>query len=255
MGHTGPDIAEKSLGLQFSRFRVFAPALNVGRRPTVPGLERVGIVLAHLLFGRKAIRELVEHKVSVHGCDAANQDHEHPFHSCLRNMKFAPPCTKKAPVRGQWDASWRLSTETRSAAPGKTWQQLYGSEMFDRCAEREPFGPRLVCSQSASGRHAASAVHHALVSTPPTGRLRARHAGPQRAKRRRSTVGHICRTRQLRAVRRSHPIAEIQPSRPERVVLPAHHFFGRTSVNQPSLGTPENRLRAITLTLPMTSAR
>lgn len=82
MRDTGANIGEKSLGLEIASFRVFTASLDVCGRPTVPSLERVRIVLSHLLFGCETIREFVEDQIGIHGRDAADQNHEHPFHCC-----------------------------------------------------------------------------------------------------------------------------------------------------------------------------
>jgi len=89
MRHAGPDIAEQALGLRIARFRIVAAPLDVHRRPFVPRLERVGIVLAHLLFRRKTIGKFVEHQVSVDGRHSADQNHKHPFHDFHTLSPFA----------------------------------------------------------------------------------------------------------------------------------------------------------------------
>ena len=79
-GHASAHVAEKPLGLNFSCSGIVASPFKTGCRATVPNLECISIVLAHLFLGCEAVRELLEHEVRVHGGDAADQDNQHPFH-------------------------------------------------------------------------------------------------------------------------------------------------------------------------------
>lgn len=79
-GHTGAHVAEQPFGLQIARPGIFPPTLEVDGSPSVPGLECIGIVLAHLFFRSQTLGELLKHQVCIHGGNAADQDHEHPFH-------------------------------------------------------------------------------------------------------------------------------------------------------------------------------
>jgi hypothetical protein len=54
--------------------------LDIHGRPSVPGIEGIHIVPAHLFFGGETVGEFIEHQVRTHGGDAVHQDHEHPFH-------------------------------------------------------------------------------------------------------------------------------------------------------------------------------
>src|SRR3954451_21254856 len=87
MRNARTDVAEQAFGLEIADLRVFAPSLDIGRGPSVPGLESVRIVLSHLLLGGEAIGELVEDQVGVNRCHPSRQHNEHPFHLA---SPFAP---------------------------------------------------------------------------------------------------------------------------------------------------------------------
>ena len=77
---------------------VFASSLDIGRGPSVPGLESVRVVLSHLLLGGKAIGKLVENQVGVDRGHASYQDNEHPFHLADRLSRRAnSPLTRRIP--------------------------------------------------------------------------------------------------------------------------------------------------------------
>jgi len=80
MRNARTDVAEQAFGLEIADLRVFAPSLDIGRGPSVPGLESVRIVLSHLLLGGEAIGELVEDQVGVDRGHSSYQNNEHPFH-------------------------------------------------------------------------------------------------------------------------------------------------------------------------------
>ncbi|WP_206733136.1 hypothetical protein [Bradyrhizobium guangzhouense] len=62
-----PYVAEQPFSLYIAGFPVVAAAFDPRCSRAIPCLERVGIVLPHLLLGGKAITELVEHQISVDG--------------------------------------------------------------------------------------------------------------------------------------------------------------------------------------------
>ncbi|WP_157788325.1 hypothetical protein [Bradyrhizobium japonicum] len=67
-----PHVAQQPFGLNIAGFLVVPTSVDPSRCHTVPRIERISIVLSHLLLSGEAVAELVEYQISVHGRDAAD---------------------------------------------------------------------------------------------------------------------------------------------------------------------------------------
>src|SRR4051794_18196441 len=83
MGNTGTGIGQPS-ALKLPGSAVVASSLNAARRALVPRGISLGIGGPQLLFGVKAIGELVEFQVGLYRGHAADQDDQNPFHRSTR---------------------------------------------------------------------------------------------------------------------------------------------------------------------------
>ena len=73
VGHASTYVAKQPFCLQITCPDVFSPPLDVHGGPSVPGIECISIVLAHLFFGGETVGELLEHQVRIYECDAATK--------------------------------------------------------------------------------------------------------------------------------------------------------------------------------------
>ncbi|QQO12974.1 hypothetical protein JJB99_26565 [Bradyrhizobium diazoefficiens] len=80
MRDTRPDVTQQPFGFNVAGFFVVSPPVNSCRSHAIPRIERIRVMLSHLLFCSETITEFIEHKVGVDGRYASYQDHQHPFH-------------------------------------------------------------------------------------------------------------------------------------------------------------------------------
>ena len=86
-------VAEQPLGLHVSRPPVIPPSISTDGSRAIPSLERINIMLTHLIFGGETFTELIEYQIGIDWRDAADQsDNIHLMISRLRSCP--PPRTK-----------------------------------------------------------------------------------------------------------------------------------------------------------------
>ena len=123
--HARSDVAKQSFGLNVARPLVVTSALDLRRRRAIPRIERVSVMLSHLLFGRKTFAELVKYQIGVDRRHTAYQDHKHPFH-ILRSLRSRP---KSGTARGR--VSSRLARAIAILSRSDIW--IPRSEQLAHC--------------------------------------------------------------------------------------------------------------------------